>query len=325
MSRNVPPGRSRSAMRATHASWSYMWAIESALITRSKGGWRSRVKKSPASSLTPGWRLRPSAMAPGDRSVPKASPTKGKSELASQPVPQPTSRTRAPLGSRAASRAATCACASMNGSRPSRKRQVLFQEFQNSCCSCKGGAAPGVDSPIEAMGRPYHGALLDALNCTTIASEMTASCRFCQAPLTQTFCDLGMSPLCESYLPADKLNHMEPFYPLRVWVCGKCFLVQLEQYVSAAEIFTEYAYFSSFASSWVKHAEEYTQAMIDRFELGKESLVVELASNDGYLLQHFVQRGIPSLGIEPAANVAKAAEEKGVKTLVKFFDEALGA
>ena len=154
---------------------------------------------------------------------------------------------------------------------------------------------------------------------------MTASCRFCQAPLTETFCDLGMSPLCESYLPADKLNHMEPFYPLRVWVCGKCFLVQLEQYVSVAEIFTEYAYFSSFASSWVKHAEEYTVAMIDRFKLGPKSLVVELASNDGYLLQHFVKRGVPALGIEPAANVAKAAEEKGVKTLVKFFDEKLGA
>jgi SAM-dependent methyltransferase len=134
-----------------------------------------------------------------------------------------------------------------------------------------------------------------------------------------------MSPLCESYLPQEKLNHMEPFYPLRVWVCGECFLVQLEQYVSADHIFTEYAYFSSFASSWVKHAEDYTVQMIERLELGPKSFVVELASNDGYLLQHFVKRGVRSLGIEPAANVAKAAVEKGVETLVRFFDEALGA
>ena len=152
-----------------------------------------------------------------------------------------------------------------------------------------------------------------------------ATCRFCSAPLTETFVDLGMSPLCESYLPADKLNHMEPFYPLHVWVCGKCFLVQLEQYVSEQEIFTEYAYFSSYASSWVKHAEDYVAAMIERLRLGPKSFVVELASNDGYLLQHFVKRHVPCLGIEPAANVAKAAKDKGVETLVKFFDEKLGA
>src|SRR3954471_17552631 len=114
---------------------------------------------------------------------------------------------------------------------------------------------------------------------------MNATCRFCRAALRETFVDLGMSPLCESYLPADKLNHMEPFYPLHVWVCGKCFLVQLEQYVSAEEIFTEYAYFASYASSWVKHAEDYAGAMIDRLKLGPKSHVVELASNDGYLLQ----------------------------------------
>jgi SAM-dependent methyltransferase len=154
---------------------------------------------------------------------------------------------------------------------------------------------------------------------------MAASCRFCKALLFETFVDLGMSPLCESYLPADKLNHMEPFYPLHVWVCGECFLVQLEQYVSAEEIFTEYAYFSSYASSWVKHAEDYAVAMIERLGLSPRSHVVELASNDGYLLQHFVKRGIPSLGIEPAANVAKAAEERGVRTMVRFFDEKLGA
>ncbi|HTO99672.1 MAG TPA: class I SAM-dependent methyltransferase [Myxococcales bacterium] len=150
-------------------------------------------------------------------------------------------------------------------------------------------------------------------------------CRSCGASVTQSFVDLGMSPLCESYLPAEKLNHMEPFYPLHVWVCGSCFLVQLEQYVSEGEIFTEYAYFSSFAASWVKHAEDYAVAMIDRLKLGPRSFVVELASNDGYLLQHFVKRGVPCLGIEPAANVAKAAVEKGVETLVKFFDDKLGA
>jgi SAM-dependent methyltransferase len=153
----------------------------------------------------------------------------------------------------------------------------------------------------------------------------TARCRFCDAPLQVTFVDLGMSPLCESYVAADGLNRMEPFYPLHVWVCEKCLLVQLEQYVGAEEIFTEYAYFSSYATSWVKHAEDYTTATIERLGLGPSSLVVELASNDGYLLQHFVRRGIPSLGIEPAANVAEAARAKGVETLVRFFDAKLGA
>jgi predicted TPR repeat methyltransferase len=118
---------------------------------------------------------------------------------------------------------------------------------------------------------------------------------------------------------------MEPFYPLHVWVCGNCFLVQLEEYVAPEHIFTDYAYFSSFATSWLRHAEDYVGKMIERLRLGSNSFVVELASNDGYLLQYFVKRGIPSLGIEPAANVAKAAEEKGVETLVRFFDEKLGA
>jgi hypothetical protein len=131
--------------------------------------------------------------------------------------------------------------------------------------------------------------------------------------------DLGMSPLCESYLPADQLNAMEPFYPLHVYVCRECWLVQLEQYVSAEHIFTEYAYFSSFADSWVQHARDYTEKMIDRFGYGPSSHVIELASNDGYLLQWFVKAGIPALGIEPAANVAAAAEERGVPTLVRFF------
>ena len=144
-------------------------------------------------------------------------------------------------------------------------------------------------------------------------------CLFCGTPLRHTFVDLGMSPLCESYLPEDRLDHMEPFYPLHVRVCSECFLVQLHEYVSGEEIFTEYAYFSSFSDSWLAHAKRYTDQMISRFGLSRDSHVVEVASNDGYLLQYFVERGIPSLGIEPAANVAKVAVEKGVPTLVKFF------
>lgn len=144
-------------------------------------------------------------------------------------------------------------------------------------------------------------------------------CRFCQAPLRHTFVDLGMSPLCESYLTRDQLNSMEPFYPLHVKVCQECFLVQLEQYVSAEHIFTEYAYFSSFSDSWLKHCSNYVDMVSGRLRLGSESLVVELASNDGYLLQYFVKKGIPALGVEPAVNVARAAEQKGVPTLVKFF------
>lgn len=148
-------------------------------------------------------------------------------------------------------------------------------------------------------------------------------CRFCNAPLRHTLVDLGMSPLCESYVAAEQLNRMEPFYPLRVYVCGSCFLAQLEEYVSPEAIFSEYAYFSSYADSWLKHAKDYTDLMVRRFGIGPDSHVVELASNDGYLLQYFVQRGIPVLGVEPAANVARVAVEKGVPTVVEFFGEAL--
>jgi SAM-dependent methyltransferase len=156
---------------------------------------------------------------------------------------------------------------------------------------------------------------------TTMSQEVgsSASCRFCGERLRDTVVDLGMSPLCESYLSAGQLNGMEPFYPLHVYVCRTCWLVQLEQYVSAEHIFSEYAYFSSFADSWVQHARAYTEKMIDRFGLGSQSQVIELASNDGYLLQWFLKAGVPALGIEPAANVAAAAEEKGVTTLVRFF------
>jgi len=128
-----------------------------------------------------------------------------------------------------------------------------------------------------------------------------------------------MSPLCESFLSADQLDTMEPFYPLHVFVCDSCFLVQLQEYVSPASIFTEYAYFSSYSDSWLAHARRYTEQMIDRWRLGPSHQVIELASNDGYLLQYFVERGVRSLGIEPAANVAATAVPKGVPTQVSFF------
>jgi SAM-dependent methyltransferase len=132
-------------------------------------------------------------------------------------------------------------------------------------------------------------------------------------------CDLGVSPLCESFLTVEQLNRMEPFYPLRADVCERCWLVQLESYVDPEAIFTEYAYFSSFSDSWVRHAREYAEMAVDRLGLGAGSLVVELASNDGYLLQHFVARGVPVLGVEPAVNVAAAAAERSVPTLTRFF------
>lgn len=148
---------------------------------------------------------------------------------------------------------------------------------------------------------------------------MRGCCRFCGSSHRRRVVDLGMSPLCESYLRADQLNEMEPFYPLHVWVCERCFLVQLEEYVTGEDIFTDYAYFSSFSDSWLQHCQRYVDQMIDQLPLTSKSKVIEIASNDGYLLQYFVQRGIPALGIEPAANVAKVAESKGVPTLVKFF------
>jgi len=148
-------------------------------------------------------------------------------------------------------------------------------------------------------------------------------CRFCGSSLQQTFVDLGMSPLCESYLSVNQLNKMEPFYPLHVYVCEKCFLVQLEEFVRPEDIFSEYAYFSSYSDTWLNHAKDYTKMVVERFRLNGRNHVVELASNDGYLLQYFFEKGIPVLGIEPAANVAKAATEKGVPTVVKFFGEAL--
>jgi SAM-dependent methyltransferase len=136
--------------------------------------------------------------------------------------------------------------------------------------------------------------------------------------------DLGMSPLCESFLRADQLDDVEPFYPLRLFVCDSCWLVQLAEYVSPQAIFGEYAYFSSFSDSWLDHARRYAETMVDQLGLGASSLVVELGSNDGYLLRQFGRWSIPVLGIEPAANVAAKAREVGIETIVEFFTEDLG-
>jgi len=154
-----------------------------------------------------------------------------------------------------------------------------------------------------------------------IPSVARRGCLSCGTALQHTFVDLGMSPLCESYVPKERLNEAEPFYPLHVYVCDQCFLVQLEEYVSPEAIFTEYAYFSSYADSWVEHMRRYADMITQRLSLTRDSLVVEVASNDGYLLQHFVEKGIPVLGVEPAANVARVATAKGIPTLVQFFGE----
>ncbi len=147
----------------------------------------------------------------------------------------------------------------------------------------------------------------------------TRQCRFCGTGLQRTFVDLGLSPLCETYPAAADFHRGEVYYPLHVYVCENCFLVQLEEYESAESIFTDYAYFSSYSDSWLKHSENYCKKMASQFRLDESSFVVEVASNDGYLLQYFVRQGVPVLGIEPAANVAKVAVEKGVPSLVRFF------
>ena len=149
------------------------------------------------------------------------------------------------------------------------------------------------------------------------------SCRFCGTSLRVAFVDLGVSPLANSYLTQAQLYKNESFYPLHAFVCEKCFLVQLEEFESPQHIFSDYAYFSSYSDSWLDHAKRYVEMAIARFDLSAQSQVVELASNDGYLLQYFQQQGIPVLGIEPAANVARAAEQKGIPTLVEFFGESL--
>jgi SAM-dependent methyltransferase len=147
------------------------------------------------------------------------------------------------------------------------------------------------------------------------------ACRFCGAAVEAVFADLGMSPLANSYLSPERVNSMEPFYPLRALVCAKCFLVQLEEFETPEQIFSDYAYFSSYSSSWLEHSRRYAEQMIERLGLDGSSRVVEIASNDGYLLQFFRDREISVLGVEPAANVAEVAVEKGIPTVVEFFGE----
>lgn len=181
--------------------------------------------------------------------------------------------------------------------------------------------------PVEALTNDHLGVDYMALphSVAPATTDAPASqqrifcCRFCSASLHTTFVDLGMSPLCQTHIAPDQLHEMEPFYPLHAYVCDSCLLVQLQEFVSPREIFSEYAYFSSYSTSWVEHARRYADMVIGRFGLRSHSKVMEIASNDGYLLQHFVAAGIPVLGIEPAANVGKAAIERGVPTLTRFF------
>jgi SAM-dependent methyltransferase len=144
-------------------------------------------------------------------------------------------------------------------------------------------------------------------------------CRFCGSSVKDVFADLGCTPLANSYLPPERVNAMEAFYPLRALVCGRCFLVQLEEFQTPEHIFSDYAYFSSYSSSWLEHCRRYSESMIERLGLDGQSRVVEIASNDGYLLQYFKEREIPVLGVEPAANVAEVARQRGIPTEVQFF------
>ena len=150
---------------------------------------------------------------------------------------------------------------------------------------------------------------------------MTRCCRFCKTPLTATFVDLGMSPLSNAFIKQERISAMERFYPLHAFVCESCFLVQLEEFESPDRIFSDYVYFSSYSESWLEHCRRYVEQMIERFGYGPSSFVVEVASNDGYLLQNFVRHKVPCLGIEPAANVAEVAVKKGIPTRAVFFGE----
>jgi hypothetical protein len=154
--------------------------------------------------------------------------------------------------------------------------------------------------------------------------RMTApACRFCARPLELTFVDLGLSPLANSYPGPEDLDRPETFYPLHAYLCDGCFLVQLPEVQAPEAIFTDYAYFASYSTSWLRHAEAFAKRAVERFRLGPQSRVVEIASNDGYLLQYFQAAGVPVQGIEPAGNVAAAAEAKGIPTLVRFFGREL--
>ena len=144
-------------------------------------------------------------------------------------------------------------------------------------------------------------------------------CRFCKSTLTNIFLDLGMSPMANSFLKSTELDTKEPHYPLCSYVCSNCFLVQLDEFEKPQEIFSNYAYFSSFSTTWLDHVEEFVNQLINQFKIDKEKHVIEIASNDGYLLQHFKKKDIPILGIEPAKNIASDAESKGIPTINKFF------
>jgi hypothetical protein len=159
----------------------------------------------------------------------------------------------------------------------------------------------------------------ESITVSDVSDQPLPSCRFCSAPLRDTFVDLGLSPLCERYLGRDQLNQAESFYPLHVRVCRSCFLVQLEAYVTAEDILPDDTYFSSCSDSRVEYARVYADLAATRLRLNDRSFVVELASNDGYLLEHFVMQGMRVLGIEPALNVAAVAEQKGVPTATHFF------
>jgi 2-polyprenyl-3-methyl-5-hydroxy-6-metoxy-1,4-benzoquinol methylase len=146
-------------------------------------------------------------------------------------------------------------------------------------------------------------------------------CRFCASPLNHSFCDLGKTPLSNGYLKKEQLGVQEPSFALHAYVCEKCFLVQLEEMETPDKIFSDYAYFSSYSESWLDHVKKYTGAMVERFAFSAKDQVVEIASNDGYLLQFFKERNIPILGIEPAKNVAEVAIQKGIPTRIQFFGE----
>lgn len=169
--------------------------------------------------------------------------------------------------------------------------------------------------------------MLDSIKASTTPTFSSGkgvfsyTCRFCGSALEHMLVDLGMSPLCESYVTREQLNDMEPFYPIQAFVCENCFLVQVPELVSGEAIYSHYACFSSYSDSWLQHSQDYTNIVIERFNLNKQSQVIEVASNDGYLLQYFIAKGLPVLGIEPAANIAEVAIQKGIPTINKFFGE----
>jgi SAM-dependent methyltransferase len=168
-----------------------------------------------------------------------------------------------------------------------------------------------------------HTAVRSSFHAHTESASST-SCRFCDAPLSHTFVDLGMSPLCQTQIHEEDLERGENFYPLHVFVCEQCFLVQLDEFVAPDVIFGEdYPYFSSYSDSWIEHVRRYTEQMRSEQGIDESSFVVELASNDGYLLQHFVAAGIRCLGVEPTAGTARVAREKGIPTVEEFFGETV--